>query len=1516
MSEQQLRVLLVDDETSLREPLAKYLRDNYPYQVDTAASGEETWERVIQAAIFYDVVLIDDLLTPRPGEEPEPLGIELMHKIKDHWPETEVIVFTGWGMERALDTLRAGAYRYLAKPFNVDELGITIQMAAEQGRTRRLLKITEREKQWLQTFLEIGMATTSVLELDQVLEQVHKQVGRLMDASGLHIALYDDINRILCFELCFDRGKRQAKWRHPFTSDKGLTDWVIGNSQPLLVRDYPNDSLPVPAHERHYGDESDQEVTRSWLGVPLVVRDKVIGAITVQSYRPHQFDETDQKILATVASQVAIAIENARLFSTLERTGKHLEGLVVSSFDAVVSIDRDKHVTVFNEQAEKMFGYTADEMRGQTVAKLHRDINEARKIWDIVHQQGKIASYKVTLEHKDGTKIPTLLSAVSIKDAKGNEIGQAGFMRDLRQIHLLEERLHALIEAGQAIGGILERDQVLQLVVESAIAAFPTAEKGSIHLYDERTGMLHIRANFGYSQEVVEALTLKAGEGFAGWVYEHETPIVSGNVQGDERFKKLDHSEAREQKSAICVPLGARGRVIGALSLDNLTTFDAFKPDDVGLLSTFAAQAAVAIENAQLFEQTQRDLHIVSHLYETSSQLYPARDLDRSLKLIATSVKEATGALSVSITALDTAGRPYEKAHTGFQDENRVVRRRGLSTIVMRTGEPYIIPDVAKVADIVNPGMIKDGVRSAICLPLQTQSRNIGVMWVTYAQPRSFSEAEIKLLGLLARQTSAVIETARLFQEREFLLDTSKMVSSAQDLDQSLQTLAERLVNSLIVTFCRISLLDDTGRILTPRAAYPIVDDLAWNPGIGQQYPLSESPDEAKAIETGQRQILRQEENPDLLSSLERKTGFQGVLKVAVLIPLTVGGKVFGVITLGERRSWERGSFALERVVLCESVADQVAALILRMRLQEQKARLLEQVSKARDTAKVVAEVSVLEGLQSTLNSVAKGTQDALYCDAVTVYTYDQVKDEFGFPPAMVGVRDTGEVLKFGLVARKSVIRRILALDKARVAENAPSDPLMRGAFVRREKIKSSVGIPLKVGDRKVGVMFVNYRFRHSFTADELTNINLFAHQAAVAICNAQLYEETTRRANALEALYAAGQAVTGTLSLDEILRRIVQQAWRLAERRGKLTHFSHLALVDGNRVKFVAGHPPEAPIILDRAYEIDPEGEAPIGITGRTVVTRQSQLVGNVLENPDYIEIDPRIRSQLSVPIHMGKQVIGVIGVEHPDCNAFGEEDRQTLESLAANAAIAIQNARSYEELKQTKGRVGAMTAVVWMGTVAGAWRHAIGNYATVIEDLVKHICFDLREKAPVSKIEERLSEIEEVISEIRKVPMPPLSTEEGVESVFTNQLVAERIEQLGRRKGRYETVAYELHFAVNSKATVRASPEWLRRVLDILVDNAVNAMADVSIKRLTVITRPADGGVEIAITDTGKGIPEDARSKLFEKPIEKPRGAKGTGLGLFLARAILQTYGGKLDVVSTGPTGTTMVVWLPLEP
>ncbi|NOZ72984.1 MAG: GAF domain-containing protein, partial [Chloroflexi bacterium] len=319
MSEKALYLLLVDDEASMRDPLTDHLRRKFEYEVISAATYVEAFEAVRDAARPIDVALIDDMIEYAPGDSPRRLGIKLMEAIRELSPDTEFILFTGWGFEEGLEAMRAGAYRYIRKPFDLDELGILIQHAAEYRQIKQ-------EKQWLQTFLEIGKATTSQLEFKQVLEEVHRQIARVLDASNMDIILFEEAKNVLRFELGFTQGRREEPWDRLFTPGKGLTDWIINHRKPLLIKDFQKEKPPVEPYQKGWE-------ARSWLGVPLIVRDKIIGAITVQSQEPNQFNETDRDILAAVASQVAIAIANARLFFEKEAYAKELEKVRKAALD-------------------------------------------------------------------------------------------------------------------------------------------------------------------------------------------------------------------------------------------------------------------------------------------------------------------------------------------------------------------------------------------------------------------------------------------------------------------------------------------------------------------------------------------------------------------------------------------------------------------------------------------------------------------------------------------------------------------------------------------------------------------------------------------------------------------------------------------------------------------------------------------------------------------------------------------------------------------------------------------------------------------------------------------------------------------------------------------------------------------------------------------------------------------------------------------------------------------------------
>lgn len=2043
MHKEPLRVLLIDDEQSLRDPLAKRLRNKYNYYVDAAADAHQAWQLITKASTPYDVALIDDMLTPQAQIEPQLIGIDFMNRIREEHPETECILFTGWGMERALEGLRAGAYRYLAKPINPEELAMTIRMAAEHRRLKQQLKTTRQEKKWLQTFLEIGRATASVLELDEVLEHVHTQISLLMDASCMDVVLYDSVNRTLKFELGYDKGVKEAKWERPFTADHGLTDLVIQHRHPLLIRDYKKETPPVLAYQRG-------EMSRSWLGVPLIARDQVIGAITVQSYTPRKFDETDQQILDTVANHIASVIQNAQLFSELVKTQKWREALINNTLDAVIAIDQGKRVTVFNQRAEQMFGWQAREIIGQPVTQLHMSAGKAKEIFDTVNHEGEISSLEVELKHRDGTAIPARLSATRIKDSNGHPIGQARFMRDLRQVNLLEERLRALIRGNRVINSSLELEQVLNQVIQAALEAFPMAQGGVIHLYDENSSVLRLQANtFSYSPSAIEALHMKPGEGIAGWVYMRGQPVVIPDAHQDKRYKLIAHPEIAPHKPMVCVPLKVRDQVLGTLSLNTVETGNTFQAEDLGLLATFADQAAVAIHNARFFREQDRRQQLLTRLNEasrhiraekpipkllheivrqavrlvdcsagalflnrphvkelelqvtyelptelvgshlshteglvglvartgkskfirnystwsrptvlfepynlqsvagiplkqsgevqavllvanrvgTSGHLQPsdleilerlaaqaaielktsllmsreqraasqlgilhqisdyiqaARDLDKVLHVVLTGVtagyglgfnraalllldarrenlvgrmgigqltdpaaqqdweqhhkhkledfqrylelleKDAlpltpvgerirdirlpltpqacgilmrvmrqqqhllltledlnelpgsfvkafdpaqpiivapllargaviglliadnkftaspitpedtealltfanTAAVAISnaqlyhetrvarerlrsfyeasnalvssqdpeqvlhkiveqahlaagsawtgLILIDKAGQAQKLVTMGIDEYGGfTVRPDGISMQAMCSGQAQIIEDVQAERERVNPGLLRDGIGAALCLPLSLQENHFGVMWLHYAMPRHFPISEVEALQLYVNQAAIAYDAARRMQQLENMRRAAEALAGASSIPAVLKQIAESARIVLNADSSVVWPYDHERRIFLPAE----LETAGISPELVEQFrdvePQPEGTTET-VLHLGWIGVsdVDQEVHP-FLGPPDR--GLRGAITVQSFqgVALRAGDEILGVLYADYERP---RSFNKADHRLAETFATH-ASLALK------KARLLDQISQVRDTAKAVAEVSILEKLASTLDSITRGTCKTLNCDAVTLYTFDQRKDQIGFPPTVIGIRDTKQVFELGFVARNSVVGKILDLGQVHVAEDAPSDPIMGGVFVKREGIKSSLGVPLQVGDQKVGVMFVNYRTPHRFTGEELTNIKLFATQAAIAIRNARLVDDIFHRNIQLQTVTEVSKSTSTLLAPEALMHQavnLIRERFELyyvglflTDESGKhavlragtgdagqrmLTDGYKLEIddhsmigwsinnahpritldVDKEKIRFNNPHLPEThselalPLIsrgrgigaltvqstrpdafssedvavlqtmadqlaiaienaqlyreeteqlqesqalqkiaislagsLELGEVLNHVMQAAMGFTETdsgtillwnaeqenftytltttgpertlqvyTSQTREEGIARTIIEEQKTVIIsnaqdDPRInpiaiekgrRALIGTPLVSREEVIGVLYVSSLEPRQFLAQQVSLLKSLASQAAVAIERARQHKELKETKSVIGARTALAWMGMTSSAWRHTIEKHSLTIREQAQLLRQDWEKVMPHSqklKAQDRIAMIERLTTQILQKPItPPLSSESGVQLVSLTTLVSERARQLWQSDP-YKKTKLQLDLQLPEEAAVRTSPEWLRRAFDILVDNAVNAVTDCPVREITIGTKAYSSGVKVFVSDTGPGIPDEMQDKIGLEAIEKPKDAKGLGMGLLIAHVIVQTYGGEIWIDRTGPTGTTMSICLPLE-
>ena len=190
-----IRVLIVDNEADAREWLAEWLRRTHKFEVVTANDGAEAIDRVQKTIGNYDAILID----VRLGTGPD--GIETMRAIRVEHPSIEVIIITGFGsVDDGVRAMKEGAYGYVFKPLNRDEIVVYIRSAAERRRLKSELDVTAREREWLQSLLVVSEAINATLNLDEVLELILDHLGRVIayDTTSVQLLVADSLRIVAC----------------------------------------------------------------------------------------------------------------------------------------------------------------------------------------------------------------------------------------------------------------------------------------------------------------------------------------------------------------------------------------------------------------------------------------------------------------------------------------------------------------------------------------------------------------------------------------------------------------------------------------------------------------------------------------------------------------------------------------------------------------------------------------------------------------------------------------------------------------------------------------------------------------------------------------------------------------------------------------------------------------------------------------------------------------------------------------------------------------------------------------------------------------------------------------------------------------------------------------------------------------------------------------------------------------------------------------------------------------------
>ena len=345
----------------------------------------------------------------------------------------------------------------------------------------------------------------------------------------------------------------------------------------------------------------------------------------------------------------------------------------------------------------------------------------------------------------------------------------------LERGHLLEEaqqRLRErelLLQTVQEIAICPDLDTLLPRIISAAMQAIPSADKGSIHLYDRTRDALVVRASVGFGEELWDALDFKPGEGCTGWVYLHQEPVLFADMFNDWRYKRLGASE-EGARSGICAPLVTQGKAIGTLFLDNVSRCEAFDEDDLRLLAAFASSAAVAIERANAMEDAQRLAAESGMLLIIGQLLASSPGFDEVSRH---TVEEGASLLQMDACSLSlydpVTGLLTMRAADGLDwdaTKHLSVPMNRFEAVreAIRGGLPVAVEDALTDERVPTEMMRALGIRSTLIAPLFSRGSPVGIISFHQTETRRpFSEEDKQLALQLGYQVATAIENARLF---------------------------------------------------------------------------------------------------------------------------------------------------------------------------------------------------------------------------------------------------------------------------------------------------------------------------------------------------------------------------------------------------------------------------------------------------------------------------------------------------------------------------------------------------------------------------------------------------------------------------------------------------------------------------------------------------------------------------------------------------------------------------------
>jgi len=987
-----------------------------------------------------------------------------------------------------------------------------------------------------------------------------------------------------------------------------------------------------------------------------------------------------------------------------------------------------------NPATLRLTGYTEQELLEMNFITLFsKDSRRAIRNW--AGQVEKDSSFSTNGEFKIITKngeerwINITVSGVDF-DEKPAVIGTAFDITEHKRAEVLQDAVYRIAQAADRS----HRLDDLFPAVHAIIAEVMNASNFYIALYDNDSNLL----SFPYFVDEVDIPPnpSQPGRGLTEYILRTGKSILV-DLALHEELNNQGEIELVGIPSPIWlgVPLVADNKVIGAMVVQHYSDPNAYSEREKRILEFVSSQVAMVInrkrsEDAlrESEERYHRRADELAGLYETARDLATQKDLKTLLNIVADRVTSLIKSPGCSIFLFDEERRELEVVISRGLPATigkRVQIGEGIAGKVAQTLQPMVIEDHRKWEN--RSAQFSNLPTTALAeVPMIYSGQLVGVLTVYELDKgddspiRKYNQTDVDLLAVFAGTAAVAVHNTRLFDEtQQRLLELEVLYQTSLAATQIFSTyaIAERIVDTLEKrmnwqngsiwlidsSIQKLKLLANTKKKVLKVKKTDVgpvnSETLELNQGIVGLVCSS-----GRTVRTGDVGTI-----PDYIN-MNKETFSE------LCVPLKVGGKIIGCINI---ESPEPNAFSEhdERIML--TLAAQAATAIDNATLYQDALQAAERRSILHQASQEIARAS--QDPEQVYIAVHKAAIQLMAADTFVISLFNETKKEIhGVYLIDRGERNPNNVLR----ARQGISGKVIATGKSILIQDfyKSKKGITPYIFGSGGMTRSVLAVPMRSGERIIGMISAQNYQPNTYTNDDAVLLEMLAAHAGAAIENARLFDETRKRLTELELLYQVSLSAIQIHSLGDVAQRIVDTLEKMLRWNGSIW------LVDDKK-PVVLAHSAMGLSGATLKNELKRIRELVTslndGIIGWVCKSGKVICTGDVKSDPHYTEVIESINSELCVPLKVGGKTIGCIDVGSESLNAFSDHDERLLITLANQAAVAIENARLFEETRRRAIRQSALNAIITVSAGVGADMNEI--LTATLEQTLKAFSFDM---------------------------------------------------------------------------------------------------------------------------------------------------------------------------------------------